>query len=311
MEDTRVRTHLGARVRVIVATALFGIVGVAGVAQASIIYGNNASNGSVNIEAFDSVTGLLFDQFLVPNLTARGDNGRGVAVLGHTIYYTTANSGNIYVTNDSVPHPDLGILVNTGFPGIANISTDGVFIYASSYQTASGIVNKYNTAGTLVGTVNIGTGFGRDGFEVQNNPNIAGGALTFISNRGDASSPYDVYAADGTLLASAFIDPSKNGFGNGQTGIAYDGNHYFVSQIFGNELLEYDGTGAFIRAINLASIPNPFTGRLLEDLSAIGNTVTNPPTTPGPSPVPEPSAILLLASGLAGFAAWRRTRKQS
>jgi hypothetical protein len=110
--------------------------------------------------------------------------------------------------------------VNTGFPGIANVATDGTFIYAASYQTSSGVVNKYDTSGALVGTINVGSGFGRDGFEVQNNPNLNGGALTFISNRGDLTSPYDVYKADGTLLQSAFIDPSKNGFGTAQTGIA-------------------------------------------------------------------------------------------
>lgn len=261
------------------------------------------------MEAFDTDTGTLVSgqQFLVPNLTARNDNGRGVALLGNTIYYTTANSGNIYVTNTTT-HADLGILVNTGFPGIANVATDGVSIYAASYQTSSGVVNKYDTAGNLVGTVNVGTGSGRDGFEVQNNPNIAGGATTFISNRGDANSPYDVFSSNGTLLVSAFINPALNGFGSSQTGIAYDGNHYFVSDIFTNKLLEYDGTGAFIRIIDLSGIPNPFTSRLLEDLSAVGNTIGNPP--PDLGTVPEPATLLLLGTSLAGVAgaAWRKRR---
>ena len=276
--------------------------------QASTIWGNNASSGNVNLEAFDSTTGLLIpgEQFLVPNLIARNDNGRGVAVSGNTIYYTTANSGNIYVTN-TVTHADLGILVNTGFSGIANVSTDGKFIYANNYLSNSGIINKYNFDGSSAGTVTVGAGFsGRDGFEVQNNSNLDGGATTFISNRGDAQGPYDVYKSDGSLLISNFIDPSKDG-GISVTGIAYDGLNYFVSDVFKNRLLEYSGTGSFLMAIDLSNNPNPFTSRLLEDLSAVGNTIDNPP----PNSVPIPAALPLMSSalGLFGLGALRRRNK--
>ena len=140
-----------------------GLIASTAPAQASVIWGNSASGGFVNLEAFDSVTGLLIpgQQFLVPNLTARADNGRGVALLGNTIYYTTANSGNIYVTN-AVTHTDDGILVNTGFAGIANVATDGTLIYASDYQGATGIVFVDDSARNLVvGCIDEGA-VGRD-----------------------------------------------------------------------------------------------------------------------------------------------------
>lgn len=290
--------------------AAVALLGTTSAYADAIVWGNSASNGNVNLEAFsiaDDGTVTLLQQFLVPNLIARNDNGRGVALLGDTIYYTTAGSGNIYVTN-ATTHADLGVLVSTGFAGIANVATDGVFIYANNYQDGSGVVNKYDTSGNLVGTVTVAPGtFGRDGFEVQNNPFLDSGNTTFISNRGDLTSPYDVYKADGTLLVSGFIDPSAKGFGNSQTGIAFDGTSYFVSMILQNALLQYDAQGNFVRQIDLSKIPNPFTGRLLEDLSALGNTVTNPPESTTTGSAPEPASLALL---VIGGAAWARARQR-
>ena len=270
---------------------LLVVMSVTSAKAGSVVWGNNASGGNVSLEAFDSATGLLVpgQQFLVPNLTARSDNGRGVALLGNDIYYTTADSGNIYKTN-SITHADLGVVVNTGFNGIANIATDGIFLYANDYTAVNGVINKYTPAGVLVASITLSGPdtvgvHSRDGFEVQNNPNILGGATTFIANRYDGGAgptnggvvgAYDVYDSAGVEIISGFITPNANGT-SGATGIAYDGNHYFVSDINLNRLLEYDGLGAFVRSINLSANPNPPSGhRYLEDLATVGNTPTNP-----------------------------------
>ena len=307
----------------IIAAAVASLFSVT--AQASVIWGNSASGGNVNLEAFDSTTGLLVpgQQFLAPNLIARSDNGRGVAVLGNDIYYTTANSGNIYKTN-AITHSDLGIIVDIGFggifKGIANIATDGTFLYATDYQAVNGVINKYTTSGVFSGSITL-TGpdaigaSSRDGFEVQNNPLVAGGATTFIANRYDGGfgpthggiiGAYDVYDSNGVEIISSFITPNDQGV-SGATGIAFDGTNYFVSDISNDRLLEYSGLGVSMTSIDLSGNPNPFTGRLLEDLSAVGNTIDNPP----PIPEPETYALFMVGLGLMGFIARRRKNGQA
>jgi hypothetical protein len=271
-----------------------------GQARASEIWGNNASFGNVTIESFDSTTGAVLQQFLAPNLTARNDNGRGIAVVGTTLYYTTADSGNIYVTN-TITHTDLGVLVNTGLNGISNISEDGGKLYVTEYQNNTNIIHLYSLTGTPLGTIALGGPFGstdgRDGFEVANN--------TLIANRGDAEGPYDKYDLSGNLLQAAFINPAANGINN-PTGIAFDGTNYFVSDIFNNRLGKYDASGNFVGFVNLG-LPQPQNGngRLLEDLAVLGNTPGN-----GGGGVPEPNTLALLGVGVLGLLGYRRRRQK-
>ena len=256
----------------VVCGLVMGLAVGVGSAQASTIgWGNNATFGNVTLEAFDMDTGALVDQFLAPNINARNDNGRGIAVVGTTIYYTTANLGDIFIT-DSVTHADLGTIsiLNPDalggpapFNGLASIAWDGSALWVIGYNGTNNAY-RYATDGTLLQTV---TGFGnnRDGFEIANNH--------IIANNGDAQGPYDLYDLNGVLVQANFINPPF-----APTGITFDGTNYYVSNIYNNQIAIYDGTGAFVDAKTLGGpVPQPGYGRLLEDLSSLGNIPTSPP----------------------------------
>ena len=272
---------------------LVGAVTLGGAhAQAStIVWGNNATFGNVTLEAFDMDTGALVDQFIVPNAQAAGDNGRGIAVVGTTIYYSTATLESVFVT-DSNTHADLGIAFNTGLPGIANIAWDGTALWVTGYNGSNNAF-RYLPDGTLLQTV-LGFGNNRDGFEVAGNH--------LIANNGDAVGPYDLYDLNGILEQAAFIVPQTSN----PTGITFDGTFYYVSDIFGNRIEKFDAGGNFISSTVLGGpFPQTCCGRLLEDLSALGNISSNPPPGGGGGgpTIPEPGTLFLLGTGLAGLAA--------
>jgi len=264
------------------------------------IWGNNATFGNVTLEEFDGQTGAVIQQFLAPNLTARADNGRGIAAASNgDIFYTTANSTNVYLTN-ATTHADLGIaFVCTvcGTGGISTITFDGNNLFLTPYQVA-GQAYEYTTSGVLVKTITGNFGNGRDGFEII----TRGGKTEIVGNRGDGQDPYDLYDSNGVLIQSDFIDTTFAG-----TGITYDGTDFYVSEINNNKLAVYDNNGTFLHEVTLG-LPMPPTsnGRLIEDLSALGNTINNPPPS-----VPEPASVGLLGSSLIaiGFAFRRRLRK--
>jgi outer membrane protein assembly factor BamB len=63
-------------------------------ASAVVLWGNSASFSGVDVEAFNSADGTLLKQFnQIGGVTG---NGRGVVVVGNTVYYTRTSDPHIY-----------------------------------------------------------------------------------------------------------------------------------------------------------------------------------------------------------------------
>src|ERR1700733_12270172 len=60
-----------------------------------LLYGNNATGGTPYVYVMDQSTMDVTQT--ITNLS--GDNGRGVGVVGNTMYYTTAGSNSVYTYN--------------------------------------------------------------------------------------------------------------------------------------------------------------------------------------------------------------------
>ena len=264
---------------------LFRIVGIAAfLASASLaastIWKNEA--GSNRIEQIDSVTGVVLKSF-----TPGKGNGRGIVVVGNIVYYTVADSNNVFKL-DATTGADLGIAFSVaGATGLSAISYDGTNFWIADY---SGTKNAYLTSptGVLIRTISLPlcTSF-CDGLEFFN------GKL--ISNRGDNISPgqYDIYDLNGNVLTPLFI---LENHGVGSRGIAFDGTNFFISS--GTLISTYDGTtGAFLSSI-------PASTGLIEDLSF--DFAQRPDTGGPPADISVPTlsewALILLTLMIAGLA---------
>jgi hypothetical protein len=225
------------------------------------VWAFNASFGSPHIQAYDLATGNALADFTAPHKDAnRGRaNGRGIAVVGNTIYYSLADTPNVYKA-DAITHADLGIAFTTSLtPGINSLAWDGGSFWLVASQPpgtpANDNVYQYSPGGQLLRTLVLArpanTNLARDGLEVT-----PGG---IIANRG--SVPYDLYDFNGTLQKPFLITAAFRA-----TGIAFDGNNYIVSDAINGRLATFDPGGALVSTVDLPRALIPFG---IEDLSIV------------------------------------------
>jgi hypothetical protein len=277
------------RMRLMAMLALIGLVSVPTAWAAPIIYANNA--GTPHIDVIDAATMTVMNEFL---LNGGSGNGRGVVVVGNTLYFTLANSGNVFTHNLTTNAEAVAFNV-AGSSGLSTIAFDGANFWIGDY---SGTKNAYNytPSGTLLSTVSLSlcSSF-CDGLEFF----LQAGQGRLISNRGDTLSPgiYDVYSTTGAVLQPAFLTVAQNG-----RGIAFDGTNFRVAG--SNTISTFNGTTGAL--ISTQTVTGSTLGLNFEDLS-VDYQLVLPPTD---TTVPEPTTLVLLGSGLIG-AASRRFRRRS
>jgi hypothetical protein len=264
-------------------------------ASASTLFGNSATFGPDLVHEFNVSGG---SGALVQNFNVSTGNGRGVVVVGNTIYSTESGpSGNVFGGSNIIYKTDrttglsLGSITVSGLPAGAAMSTlawDGTHFWTSEYLGGNHAY-QIDTSGTIVKTIKLGlASTNMDGMEYFN------GKL--ISNRFDGGdggvNTYDIYDLDGNVLQASFIQSTSS------TGIAFDGTDFFTSNLFSNSLSQWNGTtGAFIGNVSLSG-----GNFLIEDLSVDYSLRADT----GGTTVPEPSTMLLLGLGLAGVVGIRR-----
>jgi hypothetical protein len=272
-------------ISVIVTVAMLAIPGLTHAAT-TFIYANSASSQiDQRLYKIDATTGAVVNTCLMQK-----GNGRGIVVVGNVAYYTVADSNNVFKA-DINTCVDLGVIFSVaGSSGLSTIAYDGTNFWIGDY-TGTNKAYYYTPTGTLLNTISLANcGSFCDGLEFFN------GKL--ISNRGDQVPPYDIYNTSGTVLTPAFITASFPA-----TGIAFDGIDFFVSDIFNQKLLVYDGTsGTFVKTVTIIGLAP--AASLIEDLSVDYSLRQDTQSIPTLSEWGLLVMALLLVA--AGFVALRR-----
>ena len=276
--------------KILICCSLLAVASLPALAD-QFVYGNNATSGAPYVFQIDKTTGAVTNTYT--NLS--GDNGRGVVIVGDTMYYTTANSNAVYSYTLSTKTNNGPLFTVAGSTALSTIAYDGTNFWIGDYS-GTNHAYLYSPTGTLLKTVTLAdcTGF-CDGLEYFQ----MGGQGYLISNEADGSvDNYDLYDTNGNLVQADYLNAASKGLGT--TGIAFDGTDFFTSNIFNSSLDEWSESGTFIKTISLTGAPSGFPF-LIEDLSADYSQVLN-------SPTPEPTSLVFLGTSLLGLAGVARRR---
>src|ERR1039457_6632686 len=114
------------------------------------IYGDSAGYTAPVISKFDLTTG---GTLVATYDTTEGNNGRGVRVVGNTMYFTSASTGSVFTYNLTTAAEGTAFTI-PGATGLSTIAYDGTNLYVGDYS-GTNKVYEYSLTGTLVNTLTM------------------------------------------------------------------------------------------------------------------------------------------------------------